>query len=347
VPQAEAILLVRLDGVGDAALCVPALEGLACAFPQARFGAVCSPGNAALFSKRVERVHVYRAGQRAGELGRELRDAGYMKALIATEEVAGYELARASGARERAGFWHRLHKPFKSLWQRAQLTAPVYRPAAQVKTAEHEVQALYRLAVALGAALPPPADGERLRTWFEIEPSPPARSAAGAIGFQISPKLLGCAPVSAFARAVQTTLATLREPRGVLIASAADENLARAIRSQMASGDGELQVEVIASLPLVQWVGVLDALAVLVTPDTGAAHVAGMLGRSVIDVFDAKDFKRLYAQWHPWAGSWRCHAKPSFTMPTDAETYGRFLASQIRELRSNVRRDPAPAHRTP
>ena len=55
----EAILLVRCDGVGDAALCIPSLEGLRRAFPHAVFGAVCSPANATLFSDRVDRVYVY------------------------------------------------------------------------------------------------------------------------------------------------------------------------------------------------------------------------------------------------------------------------------------------------
>ncbi|HEV2878686.1 MAG TPA: hypothetical protein VGW96_03805, partial [Candidatus Eremiobacteraceae bacterium] len=57
--EREAILLVRLDGVGDAALCVPALEGLRRAFPDASFGAVCSNANASLFSDRIAHIHVY------------------------------------------------------------------------------------------------------------------------------------------------------------------------------------------------------------------------------------------------------------------------------------------------
>jgi ADP-heptose:LPS heptosyltransferase len=335
VTPAESILLVRLDGIGDAALSIPALEGLRRAFPAATFGAVCSPANAALFSAQVERIHVYHPGQRVFALRDELVSSAYTKALVATEEVAGYQIARLSGAAERAGFWHRLHKPFKSLWQRWQVTAPVYRPAAWTKSPEHEVETLYRLAQALGATKPVPRDAVSLRTWLRTEPSPDATAASGAIGFQISPKLLDAGlGVSGFSTIVQTTLETLGDPPAVLIASETDEGLACAILERMPARQGSGKVRVVASLPLAQWIGVLDALDILVTPDTGAAHVAGMLGRRVIDIFNRRDFERLSDQWHPWAGSWLCHAKRTLTMQSDAETYGRFLASQIQLVRS-------------
>src|SRR5579864_530600 len=112
MPEREAILLVRLDGVGDAALCTPALEGLRRAFPLASFGAVCSGANAALFSQQVAHVYVYDEKSPATELRKELQAQRYTRALIATEEVAGYRLGRMSGAARRSGFWHRLQKPF-------------------------------------------------------------------------------------------------------------------------------------------------------------------------------------------------------------------------------------------
>ena len=334
VPEREAILLVRLDGVGDAALCIPALEGLRRAFPEATFGAVCSNANATLFSARVEHIHIYRSGQPVGSLGGELAAVGYQKALVATEEVAGYELARASGAKERAGFWHRLYKPFKSLWQRTQVTRPVYRPAARGAAPEHEVETLYRLAVALGARAPAPSAPEALRPWLRVESTEDARAVAGCVGVQITPKWLssGYTP-SAVAAVLSEMFAELGDNRGALIAASADEDLASAILEQLAPSL-RTQIRSLASLPLPSWLGAIDALDVLVTPDTGAAHVAGMLGRCVVDIFDPQDYERLSAQWRPWAGSWRCHAKRHLDMDWDAAAYGRFLAAQARELRA-------------
>jgi ADP-heptose:LPS heptosyltransferase len=334
MPEGTGILLVRLDGVGDAALCVPALEGLRRAFPTATFGAVCSPANAALYSDRVERIHVLAKDAPVSSLREELVATHYAKALVATEEVAGYELARMSGAPERAGFWHRFHKPFKSLWQRAQLTHAIYRPAAGTQVSEHEVQTLYRLAHALGAANPAPAEPEELRAWLRIEPSAEAASAAGAVGIQITPKwrTLGYTP-SAIAAVLSETFAKLADARGVFIAAKSDEDLAVASFEHVAPAV-KPRVRLAISLSLPRWLGVVDALDTLVTPDTGAAHVAGMLGRRVVDIFDTQDYERLSSQWHPWAGSWRSHAKRPLDMRWDAAAYGRFLASEVETLRA-------------
>jgi ADP-heptose:LPS heptosyltransferase len=334
VPTGESILLIRLDGVGDAALCVPALEGLARAYPDARFGALCSPANATLFSRRVHRVHVWRAGSDISSLRDELSSCGYTKALVATEEVAGYQFAQLAGARERAGFWHRLHKPFKSLWQRMRLTAAVYRPAVTPRLPEHEVETLYRLAQALGAREPAPADAGTLRRWLNLEASDSARSVGGALGFQISAKLLtgGVGPSSLSAIIAGTTSA-LAEQRVVLLSASSDEALATALQEGVRRMLPGVEVVAATSLGLPQWLGIVDALGTLVTPDTGAAHVAGMLGKSVVDLFDARDFERMSAQWRPWAGSWLCHAKRTADMQSNPAAYAKLLASYVHIVR--------------
>jgi len=177
------------SGLGDALACVPALEGLRDALPGARFGALCSPRNSTLFSPRlVEPIHVWEGPRSTAALEAGLRSAGYTDALVATEEPLGYRLARASGARRRAGFWHRLEKTFKSIWQFGQLTDAVYRPAAWVARPEHEVAALYRLAQALGARLPIPDDPAYLSRWLDVS-TPDAEIGRDAFAFQIAAKL--------------------------------------------------------------------------------------------------------------------------------------------------------------
>jgi ADP-heptose:LPS heptosyltransferase len=325
--EREAILLVRLDGVGDAALCIPALEGLRRAFPGASFGAICSNTNASVFSDSVASIHVYNEDHPVAELRDELIARHYTRALIATEEVAGYTLGRLSGAPRRAGFWHGLQKPFKSLWQRTQLSVPVYRPAAWVASPEHEVTTLYRLAEALGARAPVPTTPQDLRTWLCVERSDAARAADGALAFQITPKLLtgGWAPTS-LAQLVSTTAAASGYGRVVLFASVQDEGLACSVREQIPPSAA--RIDVLASLSLPRWLGALDCAVAVVTPDTGAAHVAGMLGAGVIDLFDEADFDRLSQQWHPWAGASRCLVKPAWR-PGLEEQLGRQIGEAV------------------
>ncbi|MGD0052996.1 MAG: glycosyltransferase family 9 protein, partial [Vulcanimicrobiaceae bacterium] len=49
------------------------------------------------------------------------------------------------------------------------------------------------------------------------------------------------------------------------------------------------------------WVAALDEARAVVTVDTGAAHVAGMLGTPVVDVFPDAGFAVQVRRWRPWA----------------------------------------------
>ncbi|MDB5028365.1 MAG: hypothetical protein JWO66_2054, partial [Candidatus Eremiobacteraeota bacterium] len=49
------------------------------------------------------------------------------------------------------------------------------------------------------------------------------------------------------------------------------------------------------------WVEALGRASVVVSVDTGAAHVAGMLGARVVDVFPDAGFEPQVRRWRPWA----------------------------------------------
>jgi ADP-heptose:LPS heptosyltransferase len=51
------------------------------------------------------------------------------------------------------------------------------------------------------------------------------------------------------------------------------------------------------------WIADVDGAAALVTPDTGAAHLAGMIGVPVVDVFPDAHFHAQTRRWRPWASS--------------------------------------------
>jgi ADP-heptose:LPS heptosyltransferase len=332
-PDAPRFLLVRLDGIGDALACVPMLEGLLRAHPHAQVGALCSPANATLFSKRVERVHIFDRGAAVEALVPELRRAAYTHALVATEEVVGYQLARVAGAPHRAGFWHGLDKPFKSLWQFSQLTDRVYRPAAWTSRPEHEVEALYRLALAFGARPPAPDEVDALRTWLAIEPLAPGPGARVALGFQITGKMVsgGWGP-DALARLCEAAHGASGSPELALIAAPGDEGLARALMEDLTSSVRE-RAHLVPPGRVPQWLGAIDSLAALVTPDTGAAHAAGMLGVPVIDIFDGPRFDQLSRQWRPWAAPHRCVVKPVAGAGVP-EQFGAELGTAVAQLRA-------------
>jgi len=300
------ILLVRLDGLGDALACVPMLEGLARRYSEARFHVVCSARNAGVFSPaRVRTLEAEAVGFRG-----LLKTVEYDAAIVATDEVAGYEIARLSGAPRRVGFWHRFEKPFKSIWQRSQLTDAVYRPAGQ-RRAEHEVEVLYRLAAALGAPPKPPADPNALRRWLHVDRDS-AGERAGAVGFQVTAKLAsGSWGPSALGKCFAAALAAAGSRRCALLCARADEELARAVLEHLVAARADFErISQIVGASVSHWFGVIDALDALVSPDTGAAHAAGMLGVPVVDLFDCDRFEQSSRRWRPWASPSRCLVKP-------------------------------------
>lgn len=317
--DARRILLVRLDGVGDALACVPSLEGLRRAFPDAAFGAVCSGANAGLFSPaRVSAVHVWDSADEAQTLD-AIRAARYTDALVATEEPVGYTIARASGARRRAGFWHRFEKTFKSVWQFAQLTDAVYRPAAWVESPEHEVDAVYGLARALGAEPGPTRDPRVLARWLDVgDPDP--RVDGDTLALQISAKLLRNGwPPEALARFAAAALRASGMRRLALLCGPADEELMLAVLEDLRT-DRSLRDALVPIAPasIAVWLGSLAAAGAAITPDTGAAHACGMLGVPVIDLFQPERFDQLSRQWRPWAAPSRCLVQPPYRPNADA-----------------------------
>jgi len=335
------ILLVRLDGLGDTLACIPALEGLRRAYPDATFDAVLSPANASVFSDRIRCVYEYdldRVGDDGtGDIEARLRDANYTHAIVATEEPVGYRLARGSGAPRRAGFWHRLEKPLKSIWQYAQLTDRVYRPAAWIARPEHEAQTLYRLATAFGAPSPPPDDTGAMRAWLAVGAMPDGRSRSQNLGVQIGAKFStdgwGPAVIAAFCAAALRA-SGLRAL--TLLAAPSDQGLAHAVMEHL---DSDVREHTSCAPPagLPPWLRNLDSLAALIAPDSGAAHAAGMLGVPVIDLFGMTRFDQLSRQWRPWAAPSVCLVKPPAAAGVP-ERFGEHVGAEIGRLRALDRR---------
>lgn len=281
--SSPSVLLIRLDAVGDALALAPLLA----AFRERAIPVdlVLTERNRDAFAPgAVRRVLVDPAG-------RQLREADYTHALVATEKPEGYRLARASGAPVRIGFENGWGKPLKTLWIRALMTSTVERSAGMDARAPHESAVLFELGrPLLGASASPSRDPARLRPLvLAREPAPDPR-----IAFQVTDKWerLGIAfdDVVACARA-------LGDAR--FIASSSE----RPYADRFAAATGA-DVERFATLE--PWKEAIAAARALVAPDSGALHVAGMTGTPAVAVFPPQTQLALQtARWHPWAAPYR------------------------------------------
>jgi ADP-heptose:LPS heptosyltransferase len=295
------VLIIRLDAIGDALALTPLLAALRRdAIPA---DIVLRPANAGIFASRAARRVVtadfeLRSSDRRTigaieALGRELREGGYSHVLVATEDPSGYRLAAATGAPTRIGFAQAWGKPFKTLWTRRFLTARIYRAAGLDPRRPHECEVLFRLVTPLVDDQEPTRDLAQLRPLLLEQEAP----ADDRVAVQITDKWerLGIA----FEEVV--TLVRRLRSFGQLRLLSAQAEAGYADRLAQAA---ELDVERFGDLD--SWKAAIGAAAAIVTPDSGALHVAGMLGTPVVAVFPpTRDFALQVARWAPWAAPQR------------------------------------------
>lgn len=287
------VLLVRLDGIGDALVCTPLISALRDAGHEV--GIALSDRNAGVFAAGtaiathvLERIPWPRHGSTPDSRAQaetEIAAQRYDIALVASEEPEAYELA--ARIPQRIGFTTGWLKPFKSAWIKRRVTTAIPR-AATVRGADaHEAEILLRLG--RGLIVPPPQrDALHLRRWIAGDiPVPERRGLLVQLGAKWN--ALGVADAI-----LQRLAAVLRE-RGARFIAAPGE------REAMQTQFSTLTID--APPTTREWIATVDGAAALVSPDTGAAHLAGMIGVPVVDVFPDAGFDAQTRRWRPWASS--------------------------------------------
>jgi ADP-heptose:LPS heptosyltransferase len=300
------ILLVRCDGIGDALVCTPLIAALRDAGHH--LGVVLGTTNRYIFAKGtfrnthvLERIpwpeHGSTPKSRARALA-EVTEIGYDIALIASEEMEAYQFAKDAKIPKRIGFINGWEKPFKTLRARTLLTDAIVRTASAAAAGEHEVRVMFKLGAGLHDEAEPTRDTARLR---ELVLDEPVRKTPFVM-LQTSDKNesagLDRDTYIALARA-------LLHSRCEVVLLGDDISIVNAVaKASGAIADGLLGV--------VEWKERIASARALITPDSGAAHVAGMIGLPTIDCFhggphSAANIKR----WSPWAAPHRSLALAS------------------------------------
>lgn len=288
------ILIIRFDGIGDAAILAPLIAGLRASGH--RLSIVLSERNVDVFAPGVFDAkfavpwNAWKTRAIRKNFARLIADARALRfdwALIPTEELSAYRLAAACAIPNRRGFANGLEKPLKTLLVHTLCTSVVHRPAS-LRESMHEARVQYRLAQDLAEHNEPSRDITLLQTLF-LEKIPETQD---TIALQVTRKWehIGLRPPAL--RALARRLSQSHRLR--LLAPQSDASLAR----EIAEGH-DIPVELFSELEA--WKQAIARSALLITPDTGAAHIAGMLGTPTIDCFPSKDFAVQSARWAPWA----------------------------------------------
>jgi len=294
------VLIVRADGIGDALVCAPLVAALRDAGHEV--GAVLGTRSRGAFAARAfARVHVLeripwpRHGStpetRRTALA-EVRAARYDIALVASEEPEAYRFARDAHIGVRVGFTNGWEKPFKTIAVGRLLTQPLVRSASAGHATEHEVETLFRLGAGFARETAPTRDAARLRELVLDDAPAPQRFVA----LQVTKKLRE----AGLDREAYVALARRLAEAGRTVRFYGDDG---PFVHDVARACG---VEGFASLSVAGWKSHLAAARAIVTPDSGAAHVAGMLGVPCVDCFaPAPATVRDVARWRPWAAPYR------------------------------------------
>ena len=299
------IVLVRVDAIGDALVATPLIAALRANGHE--LGVVLSNANAGIFDESalswqhvLDRIAWPQHGSTATSYVKtltEMRSVNYDVALIASEEPEAYQIAREAGIPVRIGFHNGWQKPLKSLWVAAQCTKTIYRPAWAARVREHEVETLYRLGKGFVGPEQPPRDRALLKQLLLADA--PERDSTVVV--QVTPKWRTSGVSDA---AMAATLRALASRRLRAVAAQSEKDYATAI-----AGQASVELEIFSALE--PWKIAVARAATIVTPDTGSAHLAGMLGTPCVDCFPARDFALREKRWSPWAAPYVALAFPS------------------------------------
>ena len=240
--------------------------------------------------------HGYTKGTWELALG-DARRVRYDIALIASEEPAAYRFARRAGIPQRRGFHNGLQKPLKSFWVRRQLTDAIYRPAHQPRP-RHEVEVMYDLGRSLVTSARPSKDAPLFRELLLEQPVRVTQMPA----VQVTRKWLSPSRDEALVRAWFEELAAAGPWAG--FCSTEERPLGERLGER--AGLRMLYFESVK-----EWKTAIAAAPYVITPDTGAAHLAGMLCIECTDIFEAAGFSVHAARWSPWCGKHVVRAFPS------------------------------------
>lgn len=275
----------------------PALHRLRSAFPAARITLLATPRTAGLFeaSELLDEVLLYQRREEGItafiKMARTLRERRFDLALLFQNAFEAALLAWLGGARFRIGF---AAQGRSALLTHALKRGPQHRHRHQVHDYLDLVAASEQAVFGHSAALKPTADNpplpsltasaahiqaaEALFPRYDIKPGAPPLIALNAGATNSRAK---CWPEDRFAALADALIDELNAQVILIGAPSERDNTERVIAQMRHSG----AINLAGQTNIIELVGVLTRCDLLISNDTGPAHIAAALGRPTLTIF--------------------------------------------------------------
>jgi ADP-heptose:LPS heptosyltransferase len=304
------LALVRLDALGDTLLTTPAVAMLRQHAPDCELLALTHPAGTSILRPLCEVKEVTPAASWR-ELARHLHDFQPDAVICCSEKRRAALATWASAAPLRVGFNPGWRQPLKAL-----ASGLFFHRMTPANPDLHETERyarLVELTLNLHSLEVPP---------LQLLPSPAHYQAAQAwtapLGIQLTPKWCRYGYT---VQHLRQWLARLPGPWLGLTGPAEEEWARRHFPQQNLYCSGDL----------FEYAAVLEGLRVLVTIDTGAAHVAAARGVATVDVFPENNHQHCVPRWRPWRCRHEIVLQPKFT-PAAVEEIGLQIRGAVDRL---------------
>ena len=296
--------MLRTDRVGDLILSTPFLQELREGFSGAEITLKVSPYCREVLS-RTDFVD---------SIVTEEAEGTFDLAIALAPRTESYKAVKRSGAPIRLGYVYD-SRPLVRLNCKRLLTHVEVVKVAPPDFLEHEVMHTDRLARRLGL---PSLAKRKLDIGVVGEASPD-----GPILFHLGDRWFagGWMPPDILA-----LLAELGKLGKVVVTAGPRE---KEILEQNSKRFGKLDLRV--DLSFFEWAELIASSACLVSPDTGAVHVAAAVGTPVVVAYENANFELCSHQWAPWNVPSRSVRKdtPETTIPALAESVAQLLEDLV------------------
>ena len=312
--EAKQILVIRTDHIGDLILSTPFLKALRKSAPAAKITALLPSYTSQVLAGEsfVDTIITYPDRDKlTSSFYDELKGLNADIAIALAPRTITYKLAYASGAPCRAGYFY-TSRPLtaimcKMLYLTHSMSFNINKELALGHPIMHEVQQLGELAKAMGMAyeddsltltLSPEeesATNELRRNWK-----------APVVVLQLHNNWLNLGwTINNLVRLVGGLIMHAQGGEVIITYGAAESKLAADLREALlqaapSSNTEASRVHLNGNADFRQWACLFNSADYVVTPDTGAVHLAAALKKPVVAVYEPQTATLCTQQWAPW-----------------------------------------------